>query len=203
VSEIMLDAIASSLPEPFRIPVRVLGGFVAVLWILELTDTVLLRGRLNYLGIRPRQLAGLRGILLAPLLHGDLWHLFANTIPLVVLGSLILLDGVQSFWIVTVVVWLVSGVGTWLFGGSGTNHIGASGIVFGYFGFLVLRGYFVQSPTAIAIALLVGLVYGSMIWGVLPIHRGKSWQGHLFGFVGGGLAARHFPELQNWFNQLN
>jgi len=92
---------------------------------------------------------------------------------------------------------VISGLGTWLLGGFNTNHIGASGLVFGYFGYLLWRGYFAQSFSAIAIAVLVGLLYGSMIWGVLPIHQGKSWQSHLFGFISGGVAARYLPELQN------
>uniref|UniRef100_A0A832M2W2 Rhomboid family intramembrane serine protease n=1 Tax=Oscillatoriales cyanobacterium SpSt-402 TaxID=2282168 RepID=A0A832M2W2_9CYAN len=195
-----LPAIASDA-EAFKTPLQVLGGFILALWILELVDTVLLRGQLNRLGIRPRHLIGLRGILFAPLLHGDLAHLAANTIPLAVLGWLIMLNGLNTFLLVTAIVWLVSGLGVWVLGGANTMHLGASGLVFGYFGFLLLRGYFEQSFSAIAIAVLVGLLYGSMIWGVLPIHRGKSWQSHLFGFIGGGIVARHLPDLQNALTQ--
>ncbi len=195
-----LPAIATDT-EVFRVPVQVLGGFILTLWVLELVDTVLLHGQLNRLGIRPRRLSGLRGILFAPLLHGDLAHLAANTIPLAVLGWLIMLNGLNTFLLVTAVVWLISGLGAWLLGGSNTMHLGASGLVFGYFSFLLLRGYFEQSFSAIAIAVLVGLLYGSMIWGILPVHRGKSWQSHLFGFVGGGIVARHLPDLQNVLTQ--
>ncbi|EKQ70260.1 putative membrane protein [Leptolyngbyaceae cyanobacterium JSC-12] len=195
-----LPAIATDT-EVFRVPVQVLGGFILTLWVLELVDTVLLHGQLNRLGIRPRRLSGLRGILFAPLLHGDLAHLAANTIPLAVMGWLIMLNGLNTFLLVTAVVWLISGLGAWLLGGSNTMHLGASGLVFGYFGFLLLRGYFEQSFSAIAIAVLVGLLYGSMIWGILPVHRGKSWQSHLFGFVGGGIVARHLPDLQNVLTQ--
>ncbi|MBF2027461.1 MAG: rhomboid family intramembrane serine protease [Oscillatoriales cyanobacterium C42_A2020_001] len=196
----VLPAIASD-PDAFKVPLQLLGGFILTLWALELVDILLLRGQLNRLGIRPRRLIGLRGILFAPLLHGNLAHLAANTIPLAVLGWLIMLNGLNTFLLVTAVVWLVSGVGAWLLGGTNTMHLGASGLVFGYFGFLLLRGYFEQSFSAIAIAVLVGLLYGSMIWGVLPIHRGKSWQSHLFGFVGGGIVARYLPELQEAFTQ--
>lgn len=195
-----LPAIAND-PDAFKAPLQLLGGFILTLWALELVDILLLRGQLNRLGIRPRRLIGLRGILFAPLLHGNLAHLAANTIPLAVLGWLIMLNGLNTFLLVTAVVWLVSGLGAWLLGGTNTMHLGASGLVFGYFGFLLLRGYFEQSFSAIAIAILVGLLYGSMIWGVLPIHRGKSWQSHLFGFVGGGIVARYLPELQDAFTQ--
>lgn len=188
--------IASAPSSDFKAPFQVLGSLIVTLWILELVDSLLLRGRLNRLGIRPRKWIGLRGIIFAPLLHGNFGHLAANTIPLVVLGWLIMLNGLNTFLTVTAIVWVFSGVGTWLFGGSHTNHIGASGLVFGYFGYLLLRGYFDQSASAITIAVIVGLLYGSMIWGVLPIHQGKSWQSHLFGFIGGGVAARYLPELQ-------
>lgn len=182
--------------------VQLLIGFVLLIWGLELVDTVILRGQLDRWGIRPRRLSGLWGIVWAPLLHGNLKHLTANTVPLLVLGWLITLQGRNVFLLVTGMVWVASGVGTWLFGGNNTNHIGASGIVFGYFGYLLLRGYFEQSPTAIAIAVLVGLIYGSMIWGVLPIRRGKSWQSHLFGFLGGGFTARYLTELQQAITQF-
>ncbi|MBE9032495.1 rhomboid family intramembrane serine protease [filamentous cyanobacterium LEGE 11480] len=178
--------------------VRILGGMVVGLWTLELIDSLLLRGKLNRFGIRPRQSYGIKGIFLSPLLHGDLKHLAANTLPLVMLGGFILFRNQQTFAIVTAVVWLISGIGTWLFGGPRTNHIGASGIVFGYLGFLLLQGYLERSPIAIGLAVISGVLYGGSLWGVLPIKRGRSWQGHLFGLIGGGIAARYLPELNQY-----
>lgn len=177
---------------------RILGGMVMLLWVLELTDSLLLGGRLNRFGIRPRRSAGIKGVLLSPLLHGDLQHLAANTVPLVVLGGFILFRSQPTFAIVTAVVWLVSGFGTWLCGRSGTNHIGASGIVFGYLGFLLLQGYWERSPIAIALAAIAGTLYGSSLWGILPLKRGQSWECHLFGAIGGGIAARYLPELTQY-----
>jgi membrane associated rhomboid family serine protease len=177
---------------------RILGGMVVVLWAVELVDSLLLGGRLDRLGIRPRRSSGIKGIFLSPLLHGDLQHLAANTVPLVVLGGFILFRSQATFAIVTAVVWLVSGLGTWLCGGPRTNHIGASGIVFGYLGFLLLQGYFERSPIAIGLAVIAGSLYGSSLWGVLPIKRGKSWECHLFGAIGGGIAARYLPELTQY-----
>jgi membrane associated rhomboid family serine protease len=174
---------------------RILGGMVSSLWILELTDSLLLGNRLNRLGIQPRRWSGLKGILLSPLLHGDLRHLAANTVPLAVLGGLILFRSQTTFAIVTVVVWLVSGWGTWLCGGPRTNHIGASGIVFGYLGFLLLQGYLERSPISIGLAVIAGTLYGGSLWGVLPSNRGRSWECHLFGAIGGGVAAYYLPEL--------
>lgn len=168
----------------------ILGGFVGLMWILELVDLVVLGGRLNNYGISPRSIVGLRGILFAPFLHGSLSHLIANTIPFLILGWLIMLRSVSDFFLVTAITILIGGLGVWLFAAPYTIHIGASGLVFGYLGFLLLRGYFERSAVSIVLSVLVGLLYGSLIWGVLPSLPGISWQGHLFGFIGGGLAAR-------------
>jgi membrane associated rhomboid family serine protease len=140
--------------------------------------------------------------LLAPFLHGSLGHLAANTIPFVILGWLVMLPETNDFFIVTAVALLASGFGVWLFGGSNTMHVGASGLIFGYFGFLLLRGYFERGVGSVAISFVVGSLYGGLIWGVLPIRRGLSWQGHLFGFIGGVLAARFLPQLQQWFQLI-
>lgn len=193
----LFSALSWAPSEDLRQGIRILVGFLCVLWVLEILD-LFLRGALDRFGIRPRQVSGLLGILLAPLLHGNLGHLAANTGPLAILGMLILLDSLETWLIVTAVTWLVGGVGVWLLGRPRTNHLGASGLVFGYIGFLLLRGYFVQSPVAIAVALLVGFLYGGALWGLLPLQQGRSWSGHLFGFVGGAIAARYLTVLQTW-----
>jgi membrane associated rhomboid family serine protease len=167
----------------------ILAGFVGLMWGLEILD-LFLGGALNRFGIRPHSLIGLRGILFAPFLHGNFLHLAANTVPFVILGWLVMLRRTSDFFTVTAIVMLVAGLGTWLFAPSYTNHIGASGVVFGYLGFLLARGYFERSFGSILLSVMVGLLYGSMIWGVLPGQIGISWQGHLFGFIGGIIAAR-------------
>jgi len=164
------------------------AGFVAVLWVSEIVDTVL-DNRLDAEGIRPGSTAGLSGIIFAPLLHGGFAHLIANTLPLLVLGFLVLLAGVRRWLAVTAIVWIVGGVGTWLFAGSGTVHLGASGLVFGWLTYLVLRGLFTRNATQILVGVVVFLVYGGLLLGVLPGQPGISWQGHLFGALGGVLAA--------------
>jgi len=169
--------------------IGILVGFVGLMWGLEILD-LFLGGALNQFGIRPHSIVGLRGILFAPFLHGSLLHLIANTVPFVILGWLVMLRRTSDFWPVTIIVMLVAGLGTWLFAPPWTVHIGASGVVFGYLGFLLSRGYFERSLGAIAMSLLVGMLYGGMIWGVLPGQLGISWQGHLFGFLGGILAAQ-------------
>lgn len=176
--------------------IGILGSLVALLWSIQLINALLFNGRLAVYGIHPRSLNGLQGILLAPLLHGSFQHLMANTIPLLSLGWLILLQETGSFVIVTAIAGFVSGLGTWLFGASYSVHIGASGVVFGYFGYLLLRGYFERSATAISLSLLVISLYGGLLWGVLPNQPGISWEGHLFGFIGGGIAARVLAQSQ-------
>lgn len=169
--------------------VTILAIFVGLMWALEILD-LFLGGALNQFGIRPHSLIGLRGILFAPFLHGNFFHLIANTVPFVILGWFVMLHRTSDFFRVTAIVMLISGLGVWLFAPSFTNHIGASGVVFGYLGFLLFRGYFERSFSSIVLSVIVGLLYGSMIWGVLPIRYGISWQGHLFGFIGGIIAAR-------------
>jgi membrane associated rhomboid family serine protease len=164
------------------------GGFVALLYVIELVDTVL-NGRLDSHGVRPRSDEGLLGIVFAPLLHGGWAHLIANTIPLLVLGFLLALSGVRTWVSVTAIVWIVSGVGVWLFGGSHSVHIGASGLVFGWLVHLMVRGIFARNLGQIALGLVVFVVYGSVLWGVIPGRPGISWQGHLFGALGGAVAA--------------
>lgn len=160
-----------------------------LLWGVHIANIGLFNGRLILEGIYPRQLEGLQGVLWAPFLHGSFSHLIANTIPLFTLGGLILLGEAGDFLIVTVISALISGLGTWLIGAPNSVHVGASGVIFGYFGYLLLRGYFDRSAFAITTSILVIIFYGSFLWGVLPTQPGVSWEGHLFGFFGGCLTA--------------
>jgi membrane associated rhomboid family serine protease len=162
----------------------------AVLWILEAADQVLLDGALDEYGVRPRSVEGLRGLILAPLLHAGFGHLASNTVPLLVLGWFVMLRGRWRFLLVSLGVTILGGAGTWLIGASDSVHIGASGMIFGYLGFLLGSGIFERSLKAILLALAAGLLYGGLIFGVLPGNEGISWEGHLFGFAGGVLLAR-------------
>jgi membrane associated rhomboid family serine protease len=164
------------------------AGFVALLWAVEAVDTVL-GNELDYQGVQPRDQDGLAGILFAPLLHGGWAHLTANSGPLLVLGFLILLSGVLRWLMVTMVVWVVGGVGIWITGAPNSVHIGASILVFGWLVYLILRGIFSRKPGQILLGVVVLVLYGGALWGVLPGQSGVSWEGHLFGAVGGALAA--------------
>lgn len=163
-------------------------GFVALLWLVEVVDA-LADHRLDRYGVQPRSDEGLVGILLAPLLHGGWLHLEANTLPVLVLLFLVLATGVARGLQATAVIWVVGGLGVWLVAPSGTVHLGASVLIFGWLVHLVLRGVFSRRAREILLGVVLLVVYGSVLVGVLPGEPGVSWQGHLFGALGGALAA--------------
>jgi membrane associated rhomboid family serine protease len=172
--------------------VTILMTMVAIFWIVEIVNVSFFHNSYRSLaqyGIIPRNFVGLRGILFAPFLHGGWGHLIANTIPFITLGWLVMLQETSDFFIVTIVTMLVGGIGTWLFGATNSVHIGASILIYGYLGFLLLRGYFQKNIPSIFLSVIVFFIYGGLIWGVLPSQIGISWQGHLFGFLGGVLSA--------------
>jgi membrane associated rhomboid family serine protease len=172
-----------------RARVWLLGLLVGAMWIEEIIDQFVFHGALDRYGIRPRVTTSLWDIAYAPFLHASFTHLLANTVPLVVLGALVLMRPLREFLVVTVFVVVVSGLGVWLFGRPNTVHLGASGLVFGYLGYLLLRSYFERSVSAIAVALVVAVMYGGALWGMLPVRRGVSWEGHIFGFTSGAASA--------------
>ncbi len=171
------------------IALPVMLAIVVSLFVIELVDTWILDDRFERQGIMPREVSGLDGVAWAPMLHDDFTHVVANALPLLVLGGLVLLRGVDRFLQVTAVVVVVGGLATWLLARSG-NHIGASGLVFGYLGYLLASAFFERSFRAIVVAVLVGLLYGGLLWGVLPTNPAISFEGHLFGLLAGILAAR-------------
>lgn len=184
-----MTAPATRPPDSRRAGLVAVGLMAALMWVLEVVD-VLLDGRLDRLGIEPRDADGLSGVVLAPFLHGGFGHLVANTVPLLVLGALVALAGLRRVLVVTAIVTLVGGIGTWLVGPASTVHLGASILVFGYAAYLVARGFFDRRLGSLAVGVVVAVVYGSgLLLGLLP-RPGVSWQGHLFGALGGLLAAR-------------
>ncbi|GAA0947677.1 rhomboid family intramembrane serine protease [Nonomuraea longicatena] len=161
---------------------------VAVMWGVEIMDYVLPENLDNY-GIAGWQPSGLIGILFAPFLHVDFGHLLANTLPLLILGFVAAMRGIGRFLTASLLIVLVGGLGTWLTTPVGVVAVGASGLIFGYFGYVVSRGIFDRSLVDILIGIVVAAVYYSMLTGLLPTQEGVSWQGHLFGLVGGVVAA--------------
>jgi membrane associated rhomboid family serine protease len=167
----------------------VIGLLLAAMWVLEIVDQIA-NNRLDEYGIEPREADGLVGIVAAPFLHADFGHLISNTVPFVALGVAIALSGAVRVLAVTAIVALVSGVGTWLIAPDNTNHIGASGVVFGYATYLIVRGFFNRSALQLAVGVLVVAVFGTALLAGLAPQPGVSWQGHLFGAIGGVVAAR-------------
>lgn len=163
-------------------------GFTALLWALEIVDAAV-DHRLDRYGVQPRSDEGLVGIAFAPVLHGGWDHISANTGPVLVLGFLTLVTGLLRGLLATVVIWVVGGVGVWLVAGSNSNHIGASGLIFGWIVYLAVRGIVNKQLWEIVLGAVVLFVYGGVLWGVLPGQPGVSWQGHLFGAIGGAVAA--------------
>lgn len=167
----------------------VVAVFVAALWGIEVIDTVA-GNSLDQWGIHPREGSdAVRGIAAAPLLHGGWEHLAANSVPALILGFLGLIAGAGRFLLATAIIWLVSGVGVWVTGGTNTVVIGLSGVLFGWMTYLAVRGLFTRKPLDLIVGVTLMVLYGGMLWGVLPGQPGVSWQAHLWGAVGGVLAA--------------
>jgi membrane associated rhomboid family serine protease len=195
------------MPTTAKRSLLIIGSLLAVMWGVELLDRI--GGRwleFDQFGIVPRQLSGLLGIPLAPFLHAGWSHLAANSLPFAILGLIVIGRGERTFWAVSAGIVVLGGFAVWLLGRGQTSHVGASGVIFGYFGYLVALGVIERSVVSILRALVVGLFYGSIIWGVFPNHRGVSWEGHLFGLLAGialaclscrGAAARRRNEPEN------
>jgi membrane associated rhomboid family serine protease len=180
---------AAPQADPRQQGILLVIGMVAVMWVAEILDQVTSLN-LDQYGIEPREVDGLVGIAASPFLHSGFDHLIGNTIPFILLGVAIAFSGLARVMAATAIIAVVGGAGVWLFAGDNTNHIGASGIVFGFAGYLVARGVFSRNLMHMALAVLVIVIYGTtLLFGVVPT-PGVSWQGHLFGALAGVLAAK-------------
>lgn len=179
----------SSKIARFASPVLLL----ALMWVIQILDAIL-PGSFTGFGLRSWDFGSLQGLVLGPLLHSGWPHLIGNSLPFLVLGCLVAVEGARRFWLVTVIVALIGGAGTWLLNTPGTLTVGASVLVFGYFAYIVVR---VFSPRPIAhriayalIAVIIIMLYGgSMLAGIVGAGAGVSWQAHAFGAAGGAVAA--------------
>jgi membrane associated rhomboid family serine protease len=162
-------------------------GFVLFLWIIKLSELLFNIDLIGY-GLLPGSIKGLPGILFGPLIHANIKHLFSNSIPILFLGSGIIYFYRNSSYKVISIIYLGTGILDWIFARK-AYHIGASGIIYGLVTFLFFSGIIRRDTRAIALALLVTFLYGSLIWGVLPLDSGVSWESHLFGSVMGILCA--------------
>jgi membrane associated rhomboid family serine protease len=175
-------------PIPTSKQVKIILWLFVILTAIELIN--LFSGRmLNQLGNIPRYIPGLKGIFLGPFIHGSLQHYFSNIIPVCIFTYLLLQYGFKRY--VTVSLWIIicTGMLVWLFGRA-SSHIGASGVIYGYFGYLLLAGFLSGKLKLMLISVLVAFFYGGLIWGVLPTSPFVSWESHLFGFLSGLVAAK-------------
>jgi membrane associated rhomboid family serine protease len=188
-------SLARVLPPQPALAAVIMLAFTAVLYLSEAIDqfTPLY---LDDDGIVPRTVSGLEGILWAPLLHGGWPHLIANTLPFLVFGFLAMAGGFRQWILVTATIWLLGGLGVWLTAASGSSTIGASGVIFGWLAFLLVRGFFARSGRQILVAVVLLFFWGGVLWGILPSQSGVSWQGHLFGALAGVLAAWVFTRRE-------
>jgi membrane associated rhomboid family serine protease len=168
---------------------KILLALVALMWAVEVVD-VIADHQLDQYGIEAREPQGLDGIVTAPFLHVGFGHLISNTIPFVIMGLLIAIEGARRLLAVFAIVALVSGLGTWIVAPEGSIHVGASGVVFGFATYLIARGWFNRRTGQIAIGLVILVIWGGVLVGGLQPREGISWQGHLFGAIGGVVAAR-------------
>ncbi|GGJ94961.1 rhomboid family intramembrane serine protease [Streptomyces camponoticapitis] len=162
-------------------------GWLALLWVLEAVDSS--TGALQTYGLSPRDAGELRDVIPMAFLHHGFDHLAANALPLLVLGFLAALSGTGHFLRVVLTIMVVGGLGVWLTAADNSVTAGASGVVFGLLGYLLVRGFVNRRAVDIVVGLLVLVMYGSALWGVLPTNPTVSWQGHLFGLIGGVMAA--------------
>ena len=169
--------------------VLVSASIIALLFLVKGAE-VFLRLPLQQFGILPRTVPGLLGIIFSPLLHGNMHHLLANSVPLFVLLVLLLSNPGYHPYQALGFIWIASGIGTWLIGRGGAVHIGASSIVFGVAAFLIVAGLTLKSWRSAAIAIFVFFFYGGIFYGAMPQTGPISWEGHLCGAIAGVWRAR-------------
>lgn len=194
-------AVSPDEKKVFRYSLILPLSFILAIWLVKIIE-LSLDIQFTNLGIYPRKLSGLIGIILTPFLHGDLKHLMANSVPLLVLGTGTIFFYRSLSYRVFVIIWIVSGICVWI-GGRSSYHIGASGLVYGLAAFLFVSGAIRRDTRLAAISFIVIFLYGGMIWGILPIWPAISWEGHLFGGAAGlacAIAYRHQGPKRKVYN---
>lgn len=177
--------------QSVKLRILALALFISLLWFVRAIDSLLPDGfSAAGVGIVPRTSGGLQGIVIAPFVHASWDHLIANSLPLAILGALILLRGLTEFIFALITSVVISGFGTWMFGEGNAEHVGASGVVLGFIGFLLFRCAFDRRLSTLLITLIVAILYGAGVGTSLIPDTDVSWSGHFFGFLGGFVAAR-------------
>jgi len=171
-------------------PLKEIAILILVMCAIQMVN-VAMRMHLTRFGIIPRSIIGLRGILFGPLLHGSWGHLFANVGPLTVMLALLSFNKKRSLWSTTWAIWMTTGLAIWMVGRPGSIQIGASGLIYGLATFLITAALRGRDFFSAFIAFLVIVLYGGMVWGLLPVHPGVSWEGHLCGAIAGIVVASY------------
>lgn len=185
-----VQSVITSMQHNMLFSLKIIG----ILWAIQIIN-LLTKYNLNNLGIRTRSISGLSGILFSPFLHGGFNHLFFNTIPLFVLSALVLLDGYVVFYYVSCTIIILSGLLIWLFGQRGI-HVGASGLIMGYFGYLLAKAYFHITGTTIILAGICLYYFGGLVLSLFPgAKKNVSWEGHIFGLLAGIFVAYYLPHI--------
>jgi membrane associated rhomboid family serine protease len=177
---------------------------VLILWIIKSAD-VIFDLELNRHGLYPLQIKGIPGIFLSPFLHGDFAHLFANSIPLFILGSFLFYFYREIAWLILFLIYLLTGLWVWTFARGGAAHIGASGVIYGLASFLFFSGIIRREKGLLVITFLVAFLYGGLVWGIFPQlfpNQPISWESHLMGLLSGTLLAIYYrkrgPQKAEW-----
>lgn len=197
----MLENISSELNafiESSRIVMPLLLKIIGALWLFNIANW-LTKSRFNLLGLIPRKIYGLPGIIFSPILHADFAHLLFNTLPLFALSLFIMSLSVNLYIHVTAIIWVLQGILVWLFGRKG-NHIGASGVIAGYFAFVLAEAINQPSVTTLFVGGIALYYFGGILLSLLPSEERVSWEGHLFGFLAGIFVvyAQSEPFLRQW-----
>ncbi len=186
---------SKAITLPFKQQIKTALAMALLISAIELINLLTNRS-LNQFGLIPRQINGLFGIISAPFLHGSLWHYFSNIIPFTLFSVLMMQHGTARYIKVSLICTLVSGLLVWLFARQAI-HVGASGLIYGYFGYLVLAGFLSGRIKLLLISLFVGISYGTLVFGILPIGRYISWESHLFGLLTGLFCAYYFNKKRS------
>jgi len=187
-----LHSVTDTLTQvEFNVPIILY--WLAAIWILNVVNWFILRSALNVFGIYPRRIRGLIGIVISPFLHGNFNHLFFNSLPLFALANFVMLGGQLNFYIVSLIVILLSGILVWLFGRRAI-HIGASGLNMGYFGYLLVDAVYHPTVSTVVLAIVTLYYFAGLFMDLFPSSEKVSWEAHIFGFLA-GLASSYLAPL--------
>lgn len=172
------------------------------MWLLKLSEVVF-EINLAFLGIAPREFKTLSGIVTVFFIHGDFAHILSNTSSFLILSIMLVYSYPKIAFRLFILIAIFTGLLVWLFARGGTYHIGASGVVYGIAAFLFFSGFFRKDKLSMVISLIVALFYGSMIWGVLPLQKGVSWESHLLGGIVGVVLAYLYKDYNKLVPQVS